>query len=153
MFILWSWKYTLVACQGFSSFHENLAWRWHGCVSTAEGKPCQPRWTCWLPYQLTVQKVKGQWPSLMSVGRRWNKWHCALLNLSWLQPIFTNVLIRAGNWELDGNDIQRFRRLTLSVSSHSNGLGMIGPVGTHSVCAPELHELTGRKPLLWVRNK
>lgn len=25
MFILWSWKYTQVACQGFSSFLENLA--------------------------------------------------------------------------------------------------------------------------------
>lgn len=62
MFIWWSWKYPEAACQGFSSFLENLAWRRTWMHSNCRRGMVPAHWACWwLPYQLTAQEVKGQW--------------------------------------------------------------------------------------------
>lgn len=107
-------------------------------------------------YQLTAQEVKGQWPSLMSMSRIRNKWHCQSLkpflaspHLCWRSFLPCHALMTGCKWY---TTLPEKWLCPCSPTRMVWGIILGRSTPTLSVL-PELHELTVRKSLLGVRNK
>lgn len=157
MFILWSWKYTQVACQGFSSFLENLALEmtWM-CINRREETLPAP--SALLLASVSTNGTRGE-RAVASFDVHGQEMEQKALSMVKTFPGISPSLLMflstlcTDDWIWTIHNASK-QRLTLSVPSHKNGLGIIwGRSAPTLSVLPELNELTGRKSLLWVRNK